>query len=272
MGLDSSLDKPVQTLEEALAPGGREHIALVGGGGKTTLLFALANELARRGRRVITSTTTKIWFREAQRAPQVILVERNPEWRGELNGAVQRHGQAFLGRSLLDSGKVEGIARDLADEIYQDKEGIDYLILEGDGAAGHPVKAPALHEPVIPATATTVIAMLGLEAMWQRADPEVVFRLDAFEEITGTRPGHTLTPETLSRVFLNPEGMFKGRPPGARRTVFLNKIDLMNDERGAKDLASILLRGGPENIDRVVIGSLLEERYRVREADNEGDL
>jgi len=266
------LDKPVQTLEEALAPGGREHIVLVGGGGKTTLLFALANELGGRGRRVITSTTTKIWFREAQRAPQVILVEQNREWRGELNGAVQRHGQAFLGRSLLDSGKVEGIARDLADEIYQDKEGIDYLILEGDGAAGHPVKAPARHEPVIPATATTVIAMLGLEAMWQRAEPEVVFRLNAFEKVTGTKPGHTLTPEALSRVFLDPLGMFKGGPGGARRIVFLNKIDLMNDERGALDLASMLLCGGPERIDRVVIGSLLGKRYHVREAGNERDL
>jgi probable selenium-dependent hydroxylase accessory protein YqeC len=198
-------------------------------------------------------------------------VEGRPEWRTQLNNAILRHGQAFLGKILLDSGKVEGIAPDLADEIYGNEE-IDYLILEGDGSAGHPVKAPGVHEPVVPASATMVIAVLGLDGMWRTADPEVIFRLDAFEEITGTKPGQTLTPEILSRIFLDPRGMFKGAPMTARRIVFLNKVDLMEEDQGARDLASTLLHEGSGKIDRVVIGSLIEKRYHVREADNERDL
>ncbi len=56
-------------LISALGLGPREHIAIVGGGGKTSLCFALAEELLRTGTRVITTTTTKVWHKEANRAP-----------------------------------------------------------------------------------------------------------------------------------------------------------------------------------------------------------
>ena len=36
-------------------------ISLVGGGGKTTLLYALARHYSAQGQRVLVSTTTHIW-------------------------------------------------------------------------------------------------------------------------------------------------------------------------------------------------------------------
>ncbi len=47
-------------LKEALGIKPGEVISLVGGGGKTTLMFALARELASSGKTVITTATTKI--------------------------------------------------------------------------------------------------------------------------------------------------------------------------------------------------------------------
>ncbi len=51
---------PVGLLSEALGIQSREVISLVGAGGKTTLMFRLAKELSLSGKKVVTTTTTKI--------------------------------------------------------------------------------------------------------------------------------------------------------------------------------------------------------------------
>src|SRR4030042_6313460 len=48
------------TLIESLDLRAKEVISLVGAGGKTTLMFRLAKELLLAGKRVVTTTTTKI--------------------------------------------------------------------------------------------------------------------------------------------------------------------------------------------------------------------
>ena len=48
-------------LARALGIGPKEVVTLVGGGGKTTLMFRLAAELAAAGQRVVTSMTTRIY-------------------------------------------------------------------------------------------------------------------------------------------------------------------------------------------------------------------
>ncbi len=53
--------KVFMTLEEAFSLKKREVISLVGGGGKTSLFFALGKELSSRGKGIILTTTTKIW-------------------------------------------------------------------------------------------------------------------------------------------------------------------------------------------------------------------
>jgi len=65
--------KSVSNLFSALDLGSRELVALVGGGGKTSLLFALAEELHQGKKLVVTSTTTKVRHREAQRSPCIVF-------------------------------------------------------------------------------------------------------------------------------------------------------------------------------------------------------
>jgi probable selenium-dependent hydroxylase accessory protein YqeC len=49
------------TLEEAFSLREKEVISLIGGGGKTTLMFALGKELSLRRKGILLTTTTKIW-------------------------------------------------------------------------------------------------------------------------------------------------------------------------------------------------------------------
>jgi probable selenium-dependent hydroxylase accessory protein YqeC len=257
------LKKKVKSLVEALGIRDREHVALVGGGGKTTLMFALAEELRRNGKRVITSTTTKVLHKEAMQYEKVLLVGDEVQWRNKTGEGLGREGTVFVGRSILDSGKVEGINPSLADEVYGDSE-VYYLVVEADGSAGHPLKAPAEHEPVIPSSVTMVVAMMGLEAMSARLDEATAFRVEQVRNVTGLESGGILTPSALAKVFLHPAGLFKGTPDVARRVVLLNKADLIRDERNATDLADILLADPLKKIGRVILGSVKKGVYQIR--------
>jgi probable selenium-dependent hydroxylase accessory protein YqeC len=225
-------------------------------------MFVLAEELRQAKQRVITSTTTKIWQHQARNSPYVALVQSDSSWRDALRNELQAHGHVFLAHSLLESGKVEGVNPSLADGLYQDKE-VDYLIVEADGSAGHPVKAPAKHEPVIPPSTTKVVGMLGLEALGQELNPEMVFRMDLFCKLAKMEERERLTASVLSRLFLHPEGLFKGTPISAKRVAFLNKLDLISEEEEARKLADLILGDKDSRVDRVVMGSIIKGIYKI---------
>jgi probable selenium-dependent hydroxylase accessory protein YqeC len=254
------LEKAEKDLFSALAIGQREHVALVGGGGKTTLMFALAGEILHAGQKVITTTTTKIRRQEATQAPCEVSALSDPAWHQKVKQGLKIYGHVFVARRPLDSGKVEGISPELADTLYLCPV-VDHLILEADGASGKPVKAPAKHEPVVPFSATLVVAMVGLEALEKPFDERIVFRTKLFEKLTGLHRGETITRECLVKIFESPEGLYKGAPVSARRIAFLNKADLLPDDQIARDLGDRILRSQASSVDRVVIGSITKKEY-----------
>jgi probable selenium-dependent hydroxylase accessory protein YqeC len=254
------LKKACISLSEALDLGTREHIAFVGGGGKTTLLLTLSRELRKNKKRVLTSTTTKLWLREAEEFDPLLFTDSENFNLERLSGELGDTGNPFLAVRKLESGKVEGIDPTLADRIFNEL-GVDTLLLEADGAAGRPLKAPAGNEPVIPQTATRVVALLGVEALGKKVGPETVFRPDPFETITGLGQDDEINPRDLAALLLNPLGLFRGSPDDAARVVFLNKLDLIKDDRMALELGQLLLDDPQQRIHRVVMGSLKKGKF-----------
>ena len=51
----------------------RPYVFLIGGGGKTTLMFALAKSLSDGGHSVVTTTSTKIHYPEPRICDRVII-------------------------------------------------------------------------------------------------------------------------------------------------------------------------------------------------------
>lgn len=254
----------VDSLIQALGIGPREHIAIVGAGGKTTLMFALAEELGREGKKVIASTTTKVWDHQARQAPWVVCTEGAPAWNEDLTATLQNPGPVFVGRCVLENGKMDGLAAGELDRLYLEQV-TDYLVVEADGAAGLPLKSPAAHEPVICASSTLVVALMGLEALGRRLTPEQVFRPEAVKEITGLQPNEVLTVKEVAKLFAHARGLFKGTPASAVRIAFLNKLDLLESGDEALQLAEEILGQSRGGIRRVVIGSIREGRYRIIE-------
>ena len=247
------MEKSYHGLITALGLGPKEHVAVVGGGGKSTLCFALAEALGLTGARVISTTTTKVRQAEANAFPRKVLYASEGPGLEAVKKGLDEAGNVFVGRKFLENGKVEGISSTLADDLFR-MPGIEYVITEADGAAGRPLKAPAAHEPVIPGSVTTVIALMGLKALGKPLGPDMVFRPALFKALTGLEEGDILNAERLARAFDGRMGLFKNTPVSARRMVFLNQLDMLPDDRAARDLARHLISTEPL-IERVLLGS-----------------
>jgi len=70
-------------------------------------------------------------------------------------------------------------------------------------------------------------------------------------------------PVAVSRLFKGAAGLFKGSPPAARLVVFLNKLDALMGDRDAVFLGTRILKTSFLPLDRIICGSLREQRYRT---------
>lgn len=252
----------MEGLAHALGLGAREHIALVGGGGKTSLMKALALEIRAQGLRAAMGTTTKVGIEEVLSQEDLLLTEGRPDWGTTLGTWCGEGRIPFLGsRILQEAGKVDGILPEAADAMFRTGR-LDTLILEADGALRRPVKAPLDHEPVIPRSVTVTVAVMGLEVLDCPVHPDRVFRIARFCEVTGTSPGDRMTPEALAPLFVSPAGLFKGTPAGAEKAVFFNKVDLLDSPESLGRLCA-LLAAQMKGLRAIVAGSLHHGVYRI---------
>ncbi|MCJ7746575.1 MAG: selenium cofactor biosynthesis protein YqeC [Desulfobacterales bacterium] len=245
-------------LSESLGLKTREVISLTGAGGKTTLMFRLARELFLKGKKVVTTTTTKI-LEPASGETVSLFINLAEE---ELKHFVHRHLDEYkhitIARERLESGKLKGVSSDLVNDFWSSNE-IDYIIIEADGAAGRPVKAPREGEPVIPSSTTLVVAILGVDGVEREVNEENVFQVERVSKLTGIPVGKKMTDEAMAILMTHPEGIFKGAPSSSRVIAFLNKVDIPNGVVKAKGIARKIIERKHLQIERVVLGQLRNE-------------
>ena len=116
-------------------------ISVVGAGGKTSLLFWLAELLQASGRRVLITTTTHM-FMPTSHWPVVFC--RDPAM---LPHASLTSPISFCFHSWkANQGKVQGFTPEAIDALVQRPE-CDVILIEADGSRAMPLKAPDEHEP-----------------------------------------------------------------------------------------------------------------------------
>jgi probable selenium-dependent hydroxylase accessory protein YqeC len=202
---------------EDLGPG---IVCLSGAGGKTTLLFSLGAALARAGRSVLCTTSTKM--RRPEPCGMPVFLEPNP---AELPPPPPA-GAMFAARpaaSGQDPAKVHGYS---AAEIaaLQKRAPAAWILVEADGAAGRPLKAPAEHEPVIPEGTGVVLGLIGLSCFLPSPAGDRIFRPERFAALTGQ--ACCLTPQAVATLITHPCGLFQHSPDAAKRLLFGNQADL----------------------------------------------
>ncbi|MXZ21674.1 MAG: putative selenium-dependent hydroxylase accessory protein YqeC, partial [Caldilineaceae bacterium SB0665_bin_25] len=242
-----------------LPPAELSVVTLVGAGGKTSALFRLADEAVAGGRRVVTTTTTHIFAAQAEQAPA--RLEVTPDSTGAINWAaleaqLAQHEHCLIwvppnARATgaggptdpsLTGSKRQGLPPRVVDALAARAGdlGISLIAVEGDGSRRRPVKAPAPHEPVIPACTTHLVPVVGLDGLGLPLDAPYVHRPEQVRALLQEDNASTrLTPRMLGRLLVEPYGQgvrskergkrtpfsSASRPRGARLAPLLNKAD-----------------------------------------------
>ena len=234
-------------------------ISLVGAGGKTALMFRLARELSRQGTAVLTTTTTKIFTPTRKQSSVVIAAECVKAVLKQARTFLKHHRHISAGSLTLHfQDKLKGFPPDVIDDIWH--SGIfRWIIVEADGAAGRPVKAPATHEPVIPKCTQWVVGIVGLEAVGKPLNAKWAFRPRLVSQITGLAEGSILTESAIVNLLMDENGTLKDTPAGAIRLAFLNQADSRDRLESGRKIAQMLVRQQKSGFARILIGQMLYE-------------
>lgn len=202
-------------------------VAFSGAGGKSAALFRLAGEIVATGQRVVTTTTTRIAADQIALTPKHLLVKgARIDW-ARLERALESHGHCLL---LVDDQppKAIGVDPHLVDALARRATDLKLsaILVEADGSAGRPAKAPAAHEPVIPDATTLLVPLLGLDAIGLPLAEPHIHRAQLLGALLGVAgPDTRFTPEMAARLLLHAQGGQKGCPASARILPLLNKAD-----------------------------------------------
>lgn len=177
---------------------GRGVTAVMGSGGKTSLLYQLAEELRPRGT-VLLATTTHIM--KPPQYPFAVTAE-------ELTAALAAYGAACAG-SYTPEGKLT------APSFQGWQQAADFVLVEADGSKRLPAKAHEAWEPVLPPQRRRTICVLGASAFGQPIR-QAAHRPALFAQLAGVPWSAAITPEMAARVI---------RREGFADIIYVNQVD-----------------------------------------------
>lgn len=159
--------------------------AVVGSGGKTTLIHRLAEKYRSQGKTVFVTTTTHMRIE-----PDTLLTDNAEEIRQRL----KETGYAMAGQP--EGEKITS----LSPAVYKAACACaDMVLVEADGSRGMPLKHPSGSEPVIPDNADEILVVCGLNALGRPAK-EVCHRLEKVTACLGIDGDAKITPQHIQRL------------------------------------------------------------------------
>ena len=125
---------------------GKGLTALIGGGGKTSTMYALADYLKTRGSVIVCTST------------HILCPPQYPY-------AARIHTSLGTGQ-IISTGIRDGQKLTAPTQSFEELKSLaDYVLVEADGSRQLPLKAHAPHEPVIPQHAEKVLALIGIDGL-----------------------------------------------------------------------------------------------------------
>ncbi len=236
---------------------GKGLISIIGAGGKTNLMFRLAKELADSGKRVLTTTTTKIFMPTPSQSPFTIIDSSIDELVKKSDVRLKSYLHFSAGAKYdLPTGKLKGFAPDSIDELWQANL-FDWIIVEADGARQKPLKSTASHEPVVPKATTHLILVSGLDALGKPLDETHVHRAKLFSKNTGLSMGGTMDEKAMATSIAIEIKKAGHLSHPLSNFVILNKADNPDKINSGQKIAELLQTN--KIIQRIIIASLIDE-------------
>ncbi len=203
-------------------------------------MFRLAKELVLKGKKVVTTTTTKIMEPTKEETLFLLVDQDEMAIKKLVYDQLGKQRQMTVVSERIGMGKLKGISLDCVEGLWELRD-IDYLIIEADGAAGRPIKAPREKEPVIPPHTTMVVAILGVDGLGVELNEKNVFQPERISRLTGLDMEGRISEEAMAILMTHPEGVFKGTPESSRRVAFINKVDIQDGLKKAESIAKKII-------------------------------
>ena len=180
--------------------------AVMGSGGKTGLLYELAEELRPYGT-VLLATTTHIM---------------RPDWCPFAATAAELC-EGFAHSPIVCAGSYNPEGKLTAPDFPGWQTAADFVLVEADGSKRLPAKAHAAWEPVLPPERNRTVCVFGASALGQPIQ-DAAHRPELYASLAEVSPEAVITPAIAARV-LAKEGGFD--------VLFINQADVLEDPAAA---------------------------------------
>src|SRR6266566_3979185 len=204
-------------------------IAIIGAGGKTTTMYTLASELAQRGKCVITTTTTQIFFPKPGETDTLIFAAETPTLLKKIDAAWKHHKRITVTGIPIREDKLGGLQPEQPYELLM-KGGADAVIVEADGARHRMIKAPAEHEPVIPPQTNVALLMMSAGAINQPLSEKIAHRPERVAMVTGISQGDRVSPAVIASLMSSEQGGLKHIPETAVAYLLITHASMAQKE------------------------------------------
>lgn len=229
------------------------RVALVGAGGKTTLLYLFSKEAGKETSALLTTTTRiltppshvvdTLWLgRKGQPLPDTFV---NP-------------GVTAMGRFHPQTGKLHSLPLSQLEEVLP---AFPYVFVEADGSKRKPLKGWSKHEPVIPDFVTHTVGITNLAYLGTPASSSFIHRLDQFSHLTGCQKGEPLTMEHMERLITGTRGLFH-RARG-KQILFFNHCEQLEELDTVKEFIRTRPPEFFTNLSQIIGGSGQKERGEI---------
>lgn len=221
-------------------------ITITGGGGKTSLMYAIGKELSEMGMNHVLTTTAKICISDISKNQWIISndikevikqITENPkkEW--------------VIGKEMVEGQKISGFSEEELEFLHSSLDSF-VIVNEGDGSKRKPYKFYNEYEPMIPRLTTKIIHVIGAEVLYQKINDEFFHRSELFGNSEAVFNEH---------VFIKVLKNFKKNKLGINLEKNIPKILLINKADGnSLKKARIMGDIGKSVFDSCYIGSLKE--------------
>ena len=247
--------------------------AIVGAGGKTSLIKKMANEYREQGRKVFVTTSTHMFVENDTLVSEdvdVILQE------------LESKGYVMAGSSCGE--KIKALPLEVYEEVCKYA---DEVLVEADGSKHLPLKFPNDTEPVIYDNVEEIIVVCGLHGLGKLAK-EAVHRVELASRQVGIQPDDVIRAthiqELIRKGYLGPlkekyqnkivtveanagEGMYKRALAGLLKDD--QEVSLIREEWFEPQPQLIVCGGGHVSKDLVHMASCLD--FKVKVIDDRAD-
>lgn len=159
--------------------------AVVGSGGKTSLIKEMAAQFRSEGKTVFVTTTTHMFLED-----HTLCTDDADRIIAQLNET------GFVMAGLAEGAKITGLSKETYDAVCS---AADVVLVEADGSKRLPFKFPMDTEPVIPDNADQILVVCGLHSVGQKAK-DCCHRLELVKACLGIQADTVITPAHVQKL------------------------------------------------------------------------